>query len=97
MKLILCPHCQDVVRLKRGTSRCMCGKSWGRYVNDIDAEVNSEAIDEQPETEPVQESTIEESEDNRTVEPGDESPEQGQSSEKEQVNEPVQEESKVQE
>ena len=44
MKLILCPHCQDVVRLKRGTSRCMCGKSWGRYVNDIDAEVNSEAI-----------------------------------------------------
>lgn len=44
MKLILCPHCSDVVKLRKSRTCCECGKSWGLYVNDIDAEINSQAI-----------------------------------------------------
>jgi hypothetical protein len=40
MKLILCEKCSDVVALKLDIDRsCSCGKSGGRYVNELDAEV----------------------------------------------------------
>lgn len=40
MKLILCEECHDVVALKVGRMRqCACGKSMGRYTDDINAEV----------------------------------------------------------
>ena len=35
MKLIYCPNCQDVVRLRdTGKKFCDCKKSWGMYLND---------------------------------------------------------------
>jgi len=44
MKLILCIDCQDVVRLQHDTRYCKCGKASGRYVDDVNAEVNEHAI-----------------------------------------------------
>jgi len=35
MKLIFCPHCQDVVKLRIENFRyCWCGKSCGQYAKD---------------------------------------------------------------
>lgn len=34
MKLILCPHCQDIRKLLRAPTHCQCGKSGGRYEED---------------------------------------------------------------
>jgi hypothetical protein len=41
MKLILCEKCSDIValRLNLGISRCFCGESGGRYVDELNAEV----------------------------------------------------------
>jgi len=37
MKLIFCPHCEDVVKLRTESSRtCWCGKSGGMYRKDGD-------------------------------------------------------------
>lgn len=44
MKLIFCPHCQDVVKLQLGERTCMCGKSTGRYVDSQYAEIGGAAI-----------------------------------------------------
>ena len=35
MKLILCPKCQDVVKLKPRLTECQCKKSWGYYKEDL--------------------------------------------------------------
>lgn len=38
MKLILCNHCQDVVRLIQEEERfCKCGKSSGKYTDKVNA------------------------------------------------------------
>lgn len=34
MKLILCPACDDVVKLRRDLTECQCKKSWGWYKDD---------------------------------------------------------------
>lgn len=35
MKLILCSTCSDIVKLHTSMLRtCLCGASWGRYLND---------------------------------------------------------------
>lgn len=34
MKLLYCVHCQDIVRLFSEKRSCMCGKSWGHYLED---------------------------------------------------------------
>ena len=34
MKLLYCPHCQDIVRLKKMPKICDCGKVGGRYLED---------------------------------------------------------------
>lgn len=45
MKLILCPSCEDVVKLNVTGRFCECGHSWGRYLDDgISAEIGGEAI-----------------------------------------------------
>lgn len=40
MKLLLCLKCQDVIKLDvlGDHRRCKCGSSYGRYVDDINAE-----------------------------------------------------------
>ena len=40
MKLILCEKCSDVVSLRLNIDRqCFCGKSGGRYIDEVNAEV----------------------------------------------------------
>jgi len=35
MKLVLCKNCQDVIRLFDEYRFCKCGKSGGRYIDDV--------------------------------------------------------------
>lgn len=40
MKLIFCEECYDIVKLKKNVERtCECGKSGGRYIDSLNAEV----------------------------------------------------------
>jgi len=34
MKLLLCPHCQDVRKLQSRKTKCKCKKVWGKYLPD---------------------------------------------------------------
>jgi len=34
MKLIYCPKCKDIVRLRQLRRQCDCGASWGCYEDD---------------------------------------------------------------
>lgn len=34
LKLLYCAHCGDVVRLYSEKRSCLCGKSWGHYLED---------------------------------------------------------------
>lgn len=45
MKLIYCPHCHDIVRLRDRERRwCECSKSWGQYTDDVQATIGGQAI-----------------------------------------------------
>jgi hypothetical protein len=45
MKLILCPKCYDVVKCGNRRKRyCACKKSWGKYIDELYAEIGGEAI-----------------------------------------------------
>ena len=45
MKLILCPKCSDVVKCGNRVKRyCSCRKSWGKYVDELYAEIGGYAI-----------------------------------------------------
>lgn len=44
MKLLLCPVCQDVVKLTQTGRYCQCGQSWGRYLDDVAAEISGQGI-----------------------------------------------------
>ena len=44
MKLILCGECQDVKKLSSEMTYCNCKKCYGRYVDDLNAEINKHAI-----------------------------------------------------
>lgn len=45
MKLIVCPPCSDVISLRTdGMRYCTCGKSWGRYTDNLNAEIGGAAI-----------------------------------------------------
>lgn len=44
MKLILCPKCNDIVRLIDSKRSCRCGASYGWYKNSRNAIVNKTAI-----------------------------------------------------
>jgi len=34
MKLVFCPKCYDVVKMRYTKTKCECGKSWGKYEKD---------------------------------------------------------------
>lgn len=44
MKLLLCPCCSDVRKLRPEKTYCSCRKSWGKYTDDIHAEIGGETI-----------------------------------------------------
>ncbi len=46
MKLLWCPACEDVIKLRTdGHRTCHCGQSWGRYMPDgLHAEVHGKAV-----------------------------------------------------
>jgi hypothetical protein len=45
MKLILCPVCQDVRKLRQTATTCQCGASWGYYEKDgLNATIGGKAI-----------------------------------------------------
>lgn len=44
MKLIYCPHCTDIVRLLELRRYCECARSYGNYVDSLNAEVGGLAI-----------------------------------------------------
>lgn len=44
MKLLLCPECDDLFNLHFEIRTCRCGKSSGRYINDVNAEYRGKAI-----------------------------------------------------
>ena len=44
MKLIFCKECHDIFRLINEKRFCKCGKSWGNYTDDINAEIGGLAV-----------------------------------------------------
>lgn len=44
MKLIYCPHCQDIVKLRKQVTICKCGRSFGSYFDDLQATYSGDAI-----------------------------------------------------
>ena len=44
MKLIFCPSCRDVLALRMHFRSCECGKSGGRYVDNLNAIIKGDAI-----------------------------------------------------
>ena len=44
MKLIYCINCGDVFNLTKELKMCSCGKSYGKYVDNINAEISSDSI-----------------------------------------------------
>ena len=44
MKLIFCTECHDVFRLFEKNRKCKCGKSYGRYVDSLNAQIHGKAI-----------------------------------------------------
>ena len=45
MKLILCPHCHDIVKLVLNVQRgCECERSWGLYEDDLNVVYGGDAI-----------------------------------------------------
>ena len=44
MKFIFCTDCHDIVRLRRELRKCGCGKSKGRYIDDLHAEIQGKSV-----------------------------------------------------
>jgi len=44
MKLLLCVECSDIFSLRHDERRCLCGKSHGRYVDDLNAEIGGPSM-----------------------------------------------------
>lgn len=44
MKLLYCPDCEDVVGLSRRYRTCLCGKSGGAYLDEINVEIQGPAF-----------------------------------------------------
>jgi len=44
MKLIYCKYCDDVFKLGYKTKTCKCGRCYGKYVDEANAIINSDAI-----------------------------------------------------
>ena len=44
MKLILCTECDDIFNLQSRMKTCGCGKSKGRYINELRAKIKGPCI-----------------------------------------------------
>jgi len=44
MKLFFCPECEDVIRMFYEIRHCRCQKAFGRYIDDLNAEIGGTAI-----------------------------------------------------
>lgn len=44
MKLIMCENCRDIFNLSFNMKKCSCGKVFGRYVNNRDAEISEDSL-----------------------------------------------------
>lgn len=45
MKLLLCPTCEDVLKLDHHGRYCGCGRAWGRYLADgLHAQISGTAV-----------------------------------------------------
>jgi len=44
MKLIFCESCHDLFNLSLAMKKCSCGKTYGRYVDERNAEVSRDAV-----------------------------------------------------
>ena len=44
MKLLFCPRCQDVIKLRHTKTVCECGSSWGQYVDKLNAKIGGMTI-----------------------------------------------------
>ena len=44
MKLIFCKNCFDVKKLGSEMTYCNCGKCYGRYTDELNAEINISSI-----------------------------------------------------
>lgn len=44
MKLIYCPFCLDIFNLSFKRKTCSCGKCYGEYVNNVQAQVSADSI-----------------------------------------------------
>lgn len=44
MKLIYCPVCSDIRRLRNTLIICDCGASSGKYIDNVNAEIYGDAI-----------------------------------------------------
>ena len=44
MKLLFCPECKDVFNLTFKNKSCSCGKTYGKYVDDLNAEISKDSI-----------------------------------------------------
>ena len=44
MKLLFCPNCDSIFNLSYKEKQCECGKVKGRYINNVEAEVNGVGV-----------------------------------------------------
>lgn len=44
MKLIYCPICDDIRKIRKDNTNCVCGRSWGRYLDSLNAQYGGKAI-----------------------------------------------------
>lgn len=44
MKLLYCPNCHDVFNLRPQLKTCSCGQVKGRYIDNVNAEVNGKGV-----------------------------------------------------
>lgn len=44
MKLIFCPKCGDLFKLSQSTKKCLCKKSYGKYLDGLNAEIGGNAV-----------------------------------------------------
>lgn len=44
IKLFFCPFCKDILALRKQYRSCECGRSGGKYIDNLNAEITGEAI-----------------------------------------------------
>jgi hypothetical protein len=44
IKLFFCPFCKDLLALRKHYRSCECGRSGGKYIDNLNAEITGEAV-----------------------------------------------------